>query len=179
MCGIVFWGKAGFDLSQNCGTDSLVGPTNTCSRREGAKNEQRAVKWEDACFFFFVLFQEPSCRTARVGKMACAPFAAILLHFLLKNTLRTLCFLVCSNNICLCVDSETLPCCPLWVFVLPSARYTKFWEKGTGRLKSQQLCKCSWQEDLFYICKCMTLLLQSVRRKKDGKQKAFSWWMEM
>lgn len=44
MCGIVFWGKAGFDLSQNCGTDSLVGPTNTCSRREGAKDEQRAVK---------------------------------------------------------------------------------------------------------------------------------------
>lgn len=44
MCVGLCFGEAAFDLSQNWGTDSLVGPTNTSSRREGAKNEQRVVK---------------------------------------------------------------------------------------------------------------------------------------
>lgn len=149
------------------------------------------MKWEDACFFSpffqessFVLSWHVGCRTPRVGKIACAPLAASVRISFQETQLETSVLLSCSFLVCLLI----IPVCAwtvkpslaiLWVFLLPSARYTKLWEKETGGLKSQQLCKRSWQEDLFYICKYMTLLLQSVRRKKDRKQKAFSWWMEM
>lgn len=44
MCVGLCFGEADFDLSQNWGTDSLVGPTNASPRSEGAKNKQTAVK---------------------------------------------------------------------------------------------------------------------------------------
>lgn len=44
VCVGVCLGEAGFNLSQNWGTDSSCDPTNNCSKREQAKNEQRAVK---------------------------------------------------------------------------------------------------------------------------------------